>query len=181
MDNGIETTFDSIESAHEFLGLLTAAVVDAKRDIEVDVQRESGSKFPRRLEALRLALYNVEKLEFHVNKSHRILNDLRSLRRLLFEERSAGTLTVKPESAARTRTEILPPPVISPSQPQMSRYNAGSRRGWRSPSAPPPEGRLIHAAIVGLNTRAGIGRSGRLARNEPRSLHPGVSDRRSLS
>jgi len=125
MNHGIETTFESIESAHEFVGLLTASVVEAKRDIEADVQRESGSKFPRRLEALRLALYNVEKLEFHVNKSRRILNDLRSLRRLLFEERSAGTLTVQPESAAMTRTEILPPPVISPPQPQISRYNAG--------------------------------------------------------
>ena len=126
MNHAIETTFDSIESAHEFVGLLTAAVIEAKRDIEADVQKESDSKFPRRLEALRLALYNVEKLEFHVNKSHRILNDLRSLRRLLFEERSTETLTVQTESTAFARTEILPPPpVISPPQPQMSPYHAG--------------------------------------------------------
>jgi hypothetical protein len=41
------------------------------------------------LDALRVAAYNVEKLEFHLNRSSRILNDLRSLRRLLFEERAA--------------------------------------------------------------------------------------------
>jgi hypothetical protein len=125
MNQGIETTFDSIESAHEFVGLLTEAIVEAKRDIEADVQRESGSKFPRRLEALRLALYNVEKLEFHMNKSRRILNDLRSLRRLLLEERTAGALTVQLESIAIAKAEILPPPVISTQRPQMSRYNTG--------------------------------------------------------
>ena len=69
MKHGIETTFDSIESAHEFVGLLTEAVVEAKRDIEADVLRESGWKDPRRQEALRLALYNLEKLAIHMNKA----------------------------------------------------------------------------------------------------------------
>ena len=107
MNHGIETAFDSIESAHEFVGLLTEAVVEAKRDIEADVQRESGSRFPRRLEALRLALYNVEKLEFHMNKSRLILNDLRSLRRLLFEERTSGDsrANVDPQIAHEVITE----------------------------------------------------------------------------
>ena len=100
MQHGIETTFDSIESAHEFVGLLTEAVVEAKRDIEADVLRESGWKDSRRQEALRLALYNLEKLAIHMNKSRRVLNDLRSLRRLLLEERSAGALTVQPGSIA---------------------------------------------------------------------------------
>jgi hypothetical protein len=100
VNHGIETTFDSIESAHEFVGLLTEAIVEAKLDIEADVQRESGSTYPRRLEALRLALYQIEKLEFHMSKSQRILNDLRSLRRLLLEERTTRALTVHPESLA---------------------------------------------------------------------------------
>ncbi|MGA8540341.1 MAG: hypothetical protein WB566_12635 [Terriglobales bacterium] len=95
MDHRMETTFDSIESAHEFVELLTEAIVEAKRDIEADIQRESGSTFPRRLEALRLALYQMEKLEFHISKSRRNLNDLRSLRRLLFDERPARALTVQ--------------------------------------------------------------------------------------
>jgi hypothetical protein len=40
------------------------------------------------LEAVRLALYKLEKLEQHIKASRRLLNDLRTLRRLLFEERS---------------------------------------------------------------------------------------------
>ena len=100
MNHGIEITFDSIESAHEFVGLLNEAIIEAKHDIEADVQRESDSNFPRRQEALRLALYHVEKLQFHMSKSQRILNDLRSIRRLLLEERTAGELAVPAEPIA---------------------------------------------------------------------------------
>lgn len=77
--------FETLESAHDFLALLTQTICEAKRDLETDVRRESGSS--RRLDALRIALYNLDKLESHMNRSSRILNDLRSLRRLLFEER----------------------------------------------------------------------------------------------
>ncbi len=100
MNHGIEITFASIESAHEFVGLLNDAIVEAKLDIEADVQSESDSNFPRRQEALRLALYHVEKLQFHMSKSQRILNDLRSIRRLLLEERTAGELAVPAEPIA---------------------------------------------------------------------------------
>ena len=109
--------FDSIESAHEFVALFAEAVGEAKRDVEADIQRESISKSPRRLDALRTALYSMEKLELHMNKSRRILNDLRSLRRLLFEERTA-----KPKSIpdAKTATPLpaspsSPPPEMIPS------------------------------------------------------------------
>ena len=109
--------FDSIESAHEFVALLAETVLEAKQEVEADVQRESSSKAPRRLDALRTALYSMEKLELHMNKSRRILNDLRSLRRLLFEERTA-----KPKSIPDAKTAIplpaspsSPPQEISPS------------------------------------------------------------------
>jgi hypothetical protein len=95
--------FDSIESAHEFVTLLAETVCEAKRDIEADVQRESSAEFPRRLDALRTALYSMEKLELQMNKSRRILNDLRSLRRLLFDERSAS-----PNSIPNAKTETTP-------------------------------------------------------------------------
>jgi len=72
------SSFDSIESAHEFVALLAETVREAKQEVEVDVQRESSSDSPRRLDALRAALYSMEKLELHMNKSRRILNDLRS-------------------------------------------------------------------------------------------------------
>jgi hypothetical protein len=80
--------FGTIESAHDFMTLLAAAISEAKAELQMDVDRESTSAdVSRRIDALRIALYNVEKLELHLNRSSRILNDLRTLRRLLFEER----------------------------------------------------------------------------------------------
>lgn len=125
MNHEMENTFDSIESAREFIALLTEAIVEAKHDVEADVERESVSKASRRVEALRLTLYNVEKLEFHMNKSRRILNDLRSLRRLLFEERSARPVRVQLESKAKAIVEPLPTAATSASRTKVSRYNAG--------------------------------------------------------
>lgn len=80
--------FDSLESAHDFVSLLAETVADTKRELAGDVERESPAS--RRLDALRIALYNLDKLEGHVARSGRILNDLRTLRRLLFEERETA-------------------------------------------------------------------------------------------
>ena len=87
--NQPSTPFDTIESAHEFLTLLSVTIADAKREVTDDVKRERSGTARRRLDALRMAVYNLERLEFHLNKSARLLNDLRSLRRLLFQERGA--------------------------------------------------------------------------------------------
>ena len=103
MNHDAGSPFDSIESAHQFVALLAETVAQAKRDVEADVQRESGSQSPRRLDALRTALYSMEKLEQHMNQSRRILNDLRSLRRLLFEERTA---TPKPIPHDKTEASL---------------------------------------------------------------------------
>jgi hypothetical protein len=79
--------FDSIESAQEFMGLLSEAIEEAIRDIEDD--RKTGQKEgqARRVEALNLALYKLKSLDQHVDKSRRILKDLRSIRRILIGER----------------------------------------------------------------------------------------------
>ncbi|HTS08605.1 MAG TPA: hypothetical protein VMP68_23760 [Candidatus Eisenbacteria bacterium] len=77
------TAFDTIESAQEFLTLLREAVEEAKLTAENDVTQTEG----RNLDALRMVLYKLEKLEQHLKVSGRLLNDLRTLRRLLLEER----------------------------------------------------------------------------------------------
>jgi len=82
-----KTPFESIEGAQEYLKLLYAAIFEAEQDVRIDVHLHAGTELQRRLEALRLVLYKLEQLEKHIKKSHRILNDLRSLRRLLLEER----------------------------------------------------------------------------------------------
>lgn len=98
--------FDTIESAHSFLTLLRESVAEARGELEMDVQRApipANSNSSRRLDALRIAAYKANKLEFHLNRSSRILNDLRSLRRLLFQERMHGTTDSRAEA-----DEVMP-------------------------------------------------------------------------
>lgn len=106
MSTKISDPFETIESARDFVRLLSEAAAEAKREIANDVQRESDAA-TRHLDALRIALYSLEKLEFHINRSSRILNDLRTLRRLLFEERTAA-LDTKSRPA---HNKSLPPPI----------------------------------------------------------------------
>jgi hypothetical protein len=87
----MNTPFDTIESAQQFLALLREAVDEAKHNVVIDI-READSRVPRRLDALRLVSYKLEKLEQHVKASCRLLNDLRTLRRLLLEERSESAI-----------------------------------------------------------------------------------------
>lgn len=102
MSAAAENPFDSIESAHDFVTLLVATIGDAKLDLAADIDRETAQSESRRLEALRLALYNIEKLETHMHRSRRVLNDLRTLRRLLFQERAPAE-ALKMESRPRAR------------------------------------------------------------------------------
>jgi hypothetical protein len=88
MSSELENPFHSIESAYDFVMLLAATVSEAKRELEADIEREAKLNVSRRLDALRVALYNLKKLEPHLSRSRRLLNDLRTWRRLLFEERT---------------------------------------------------------------------------------------------
>jgi len=119
-----ETPFDSIEDAHDYLTLLAQTVFETKLEIESDVQRESSSRFPRRAEALKLALYTLEKLEFHMNRSRRVLNDLRTLRRLLFEERTVSVPAARPQPLPKSDTEPLATALASGSASQVNRHAA---------------------------------------------------------
>lgn len=121
MDRQSEQPFDSIESAYDFFRILSEAVAEAKRDVEGDIQRESSSESSRRLDALRIAFYSVEKLELHIKQSRRILNDLRSLRRLLFEERAASKAAIKSKPAATSTLDMPAAPVPAPLPSQVAR------------------------------------------------------------
>ena len=82
-----ETPFDSIEGSYEYVDLLVSAIAEALSDVEAEVALAEVESAERRKQALLLVSYNLTKLESHVTTSRRILNDLRSLRRLLLEER----------------------------------------------------------------------------------------------
>ena len=87
MSHQPETPFDNVESAHEYVRLLLETIADAKAELAADIAA-SADKRDRRLEALRVIHYKLEKLDGHLRSSSRLLNDLRSLRRLLLEERA---------------------------------------------------------------------------------------------
>lgn len=87
VDHRADDLFDTIESAHQYVRLLTEVLSDVRNELANETSSQPGAQFPRRLDAMRLALYNLEKLQVHMKSSSRILNDLRSLRRLLLEER----------------------------------------------------------------------------------------------
>ena len=79
-----ESPFENIESAQQFVELLCDAIEEARREVESEVSRAQPE---RRLQALQLVSYNLAKLSLHMGTCHRILNDLRTLRRLLYQER----------------------------------------------------------------------------------------------
>jgi hypothetical protein len=79
--------FETIESAQEYLGLLGQVLLETHEAIEAEIRAQAVSASPRRLDALKLIVYNLEKLSVHMKRSHLILNDLRTLRRLVHQER----------------------------------------------------------------------------------------------
>jgi hypothetical protein len=96
-----ETPFDSIEGSQEYVALLAEAIEDARKDVDTDIAVALTEGADRRLEALQLVSYNLGKLTLHITTSRRILNDLRTLRRLLLAERQGeGIPVVKHASGA---------------------------------------------------------------------------------
>ena len=80
-----DTPFDSIESAHEYVSLLTTQVGVVESDIADEITLAANERAVRRVDALRLVDYKVKQLKQHLISSSRILNDLRALRRLLLK------------------------------------------------------------------------------------------------
>jgi hypothetical protein len=82
-----ETPFDSLEGSHEYVAMLAESLDEARRDVEEEAALAEREGADRRKQALLLVSYNLAKLNLHITSSRRILNDLRSLRRLLLSER----------------------------------------------------------------------------------------------
>ena len=81
--------FDTLDSAYEFLSLLREAVDDAQGSIVDETTRASATRgAERRLDALRLVDYKLNSLRQNVVASLLLLNDLRTLQRLLLGGRT---------------------------------------------------------------------------------------------
>jgi hypothetical protein len=79
--------FETLESAHGFVSLLREAVDDAYGSIIDQVAEAQSAHAERRVDALRLVDHKLNSLRQHVLASLILLNDLRTLRRLLLGER----------------------------------------------------------------------------------------------
>jgi hypothetical protein len=75
-----------VESAQQFVELLAEAIEEARGEVDADIEIPQAE---RRLEALRLVSFKLSRLSLHMAASRRLLNDLRTLRRLLLAERDA--------------------------------------------------------------------------------------------
>ena len=87
MSDALQTPFDTVENAQQYVRLLVEAIAEAKSEIAADLNAAVAARPDRRVEALRVVQFKLDKLEQHLKASSRLLNDLRTLRRLLFEER----------------------------------------------------------------------------------------------
>ena len=85
-----ETPFDNIESAQRYVELLVEAIEESKRDVDADIARAESNLSERQKQALQLVSGTLAKLSDHMTISRRMLNDLRTLRRMLLEERQLG-------------------------------------------------------------------------------------------
>ena len=79
--------FDRIEGSLEYIGLLRETIQTTEIEIQRELVRARSERAERRLQALHLVTYKLERLGRHIDSSHRLLNDLRTLRRLLLGER----------------------------------------------------------------------------------------------
>ena len=85
-----ETPFDNIESAEQFVELLIEAINESRRDVNSDIALSESNRSERTKKALQLVSANLAKLSQAMTASRRILNHLRTLRRLLLQERQRG-------------------------------------------------------------------------------------------
>ena len=94
MNSPAQTPFDSVENAQQYVRLLLDAIIEAKQEIDADLAASTGARLERRLQALQLVRFKLDKLEHHLHSSGRLLNDLRTLRRLLLEERAEPAASI---------------------------------------------------------------------------------------
>jgi hypothetical protein len=106
MNAELNKPFESIESAHEFVALLEESIREAADDVRGHLREAEAARDERQVRALNLALYKLTLLAANMHKSRRALNDLRSIRRLLFTERDFDEVSESIEIARRATTSF---------------------------------------------------------------------------
>jgi len=130
-----DTTFGSIEGAAEYLSLLLESVNEARVDLAAETALASAPGMERRQQAIQLATYKLSQLKQHLATSHRLLNDLRTIRRLLFAERQAAPFEGAAASAPGQFVTTAEAPPLSSEERPAARPSAGGPR--RAPARGP--------------------------------------------
>lgn len=91
MSRRSETPFDNIENSYDYVSLLAEAIEEALAEVGTDISLAGAESAQRRKEALQLVHFKLSKLAMNIRSSRLLLNDLRTLRRLLLDERSLET------------------------------------------------------------------------------------------
>ncbi len=89
--------FASLESAQEYISLLGTVVDDTRNEIQQEIDLAAKEHAERRQEALFLVNYKLTRLRHQLTATGRLLNDLRTLRRLLLGERTRGGVSRAPK------------------------------------------------------------------------------------
>ena len=90
MNTPAENQFDSLESAYQYIAVLTQVLEETRADIVIEVGLAVEAAATRRVDALQLVAYKLERLKNHLDGSRRLLNDLRMLRRVLQADAPEG-------------------------------------------------------------------------------------------
>ncbi|MGD0506479.1 MAG: hypothetical protein ABSA27_01695 [Terriglobales bacterium] len=121
MGNPLQTAFDSVENAQQYVRLLVEAIAETKTDIAADLAIAEKAKSERRIQALRIVQFKLDSLERHLKTSSRLLNDLRSLRRLLLEERPLEQHPLKGHLLHEVPLNDRPEPAAAISDPHFEK------------------------------------------------------------
>ena len=71
MNSPLQTPFDSVENAQQYVRLLVEAIAEAKSEIEADLGAAVAAKSQRRVQALRIVQFKLDKLEQHLTTRFR--------------------------------------------------------------------------------------------------------------
>ncbi len=110
MANECRRPFESLESAHDYLNLLREALEEAYTSILDDTAVAQTAGAGRRLDALRLVEHKLNRLRQNLLASLVLLNNLRTLRRLLLG--GAGGRRSGVERSSRDARAMTPSPTI---------------------------------------------------------------------
>jgi hypothetical protein len=88
-----QTPFENIEGALEYVTCLLDACRVAQTQVEVEIGSVTEGRPSRKLDALKLVDYKLQRLASHLVKSELLLKDLRRLRRIILDERHSVAKT----------------------------------------------------------------------------------------